>query len=119
MHVKGTRLPPDWSPDPSLLAWAKGRRPDLDMTDVVESFRDFWLSKPGQGATKLDWNATFRNWVRNTRGPYWQRTAPVPVRPAPTTQPRSSRKDGETKVARLGAFLADMFGKAKQEEPGK
>lgn len=37
--MKGTRLPPDWTPDHNLLAWACGRRPDLDMQDTIEAFR--------------------------------------------------------------------------------
>lgn len=64
---RGSRLQPDWEPDPTLLAWASNERPDLDIAAVVEGFRDFWIAKPGKDGTKLDWPATFRNWVRNQR----------------------------------------------------
>lgn len=113
--MKGTRLPPDWTPDPNLLAWSKGRRPDLDMNDTIESFRDYWISKTGQGATKLDWNATFRNWVRNTRGPYWNRPQ-QPPRPAQTYQPQRPGPERKTKVERLGRFLSDMFSTGRVEK---
>ena len=29
------------------------------------AFRDYWISKPGRDGKKLDWRATFRNWLRN------------------------------------------------------
>jgi Mg-chelatase subunit ChlD len=42
-------------------------RPDLFIDSVAHQFRDFWIAKTGTGATKLDWQATWRNWVRNHR----------------------------------------------------
>lgn len=30
------------------------------------AFRDYWISKSGKDATKLDWLATWRNWLRNS-----------------------------------------------------
>ena len=29
-----------------------------------ESFRDYWISVPGQKGVKLDWDATWRNRIR-------------------------------------------------------
>ena len=46
--------------------WAKSERPELDFKSLTEGFIDFWLSK-ATNATKLDWDATFRNWVRNQK----------------------------------------------------
>ena len=31
-----------------------------------QSFRDYWIAKSGAAATKLDWRATWRNWLRNS-----------------------------------------------------
>jgi len=67
MDKKGQRLPEDWQPLTSLMVWASSRRKDLDIADQVESFRDYWHSKCGKDACKLDWNATFRNWIRSAR----------------------------------------------------
>jgi hypothetical protein len=64
---RGTRLPPDWSPNDLLYVWASNARPDLDIASVVAKFRDYWTAKPGRGGTKLDWDATFRNWVRDEK----------------------------------------------------
>jgi hypothetical protein len=64
---RGSRLSKNWKPNEKLLAWASDKRPDLTLADTIESFVDYWTSKTGAAATKLDWNATFRNWVRNER----------------------------------------------------
>lgn len=67
---RGSRLPDDWTLSPELAAWAKSERPELDdrmVRAMADSFRDFWTSKTGKDATKLDWAATWRNWVRNQR----------------------------------------------------
>lgn len=65
---QGTRLPADWSPSPAMAAWAANERPDLDIPRTADRFRDYWLAKPGADGRKLDWDATWRNWVRNESG---------------------------------------------------
>ena len=40
-------------------------RPELRPEQVFERFRDYWRGVPGQRGTKLDWEATWRNWVRS------------------------------------------------------
>jgi uncharacterized protein YdaU (DUF1376 family) len=62
---RATRLTADWALPEPWAEWAKGERPDLDPTAVSEKFRDYWVSKPGKDGTRLDWLATWRNWVRN------------------------------------------------------
>lgn len=62
---RGTRLPPDWSPDAELAAWVSTEKPGFPMTSELAKFRDYWAAKAGAGGVKLDWSATFRNWVRN------------------------------------------------------
>jgi uncharacterized protein YdaU (DUF1376 family) len=64
---RGTRLSAEWTPDDELFDWAKTARPDLDMRETIEMFRDYWHSKPGKDGVKLDWSLTFRNWVRAQR----------------------------------------------------
>lgn len=65
--ARGTRLPPDWKPHADLIAWARKERPDLRLEKTVEAFREFWLAKAGANARKVDWNLTFRTWVRNEK----------------------------------------------------
>lgn len=33
--------------------------------DLVPGFIDYWIAKTGKDASKLNWEATFRNWVRS------------------------------------------------------
>lgn len=47
----------------------KDLRPDLNPQATFDSFKDYWLSLPGDKATKLDWTAAWRNWVRRESGP--------------------------------------------------
>ena len=63
---RGSRLPPDWTPDATLTAWTTATRPDLDQTAVLAEFRDYWAAIPGTRGAKLDWPATWRNWIRRT-----------------------------------------------------
>ena len=52
----------------------------LDPDRTADEFRDYWIAKTGQGATKADWSATFRNWCRRAQS-FGQNGAPprVPV----------------------------------------
>lgn len=68
---KGTRLNPDWLVDDRLrqvaieVAGKVGVNPDDTDIDIqADAFRDYWLGRSGQGATKLDWDATWRTWIR-------------------------------------------------------
>lgn len=64
---KGSRLPADWELPDDYLAWALQQSVKWSRTDVIkisEVFRDYWVSRTGQIATKLDWSATWRNWIR-------------------------------------------------------
>lgn len=60
-----TRIDPGWMPTPldRQTAMDEGLT-EAEITRIADSFRDYWLSKPGAQARKLDWSATWRNWVR-------------------------------------------------------
>ena len=64
---RGTRLPTDWTLPDDWADWAEKERPDLLVYKTADSFRDFWISKPGAGGMKLNWEATWRNWVRSQK----------------------------------------------------
>ena len=64
---RGTALPKDWELPGDWRTWAEGARPDVDVLTVADSFRDYWVAKPGKDGRKADWMATWRNWVRNQR----------------------------------------------------
>lgn len=66
---RGSRLPTDWTLPDEWKQWAEKERPDLLVNTVADGFRDFWISKPGAGGVKLDWQATWRNWIRSQSAP--------------------------------------------------
>jgi hypothetical protein len=86
-RTRGSRLSADWVLPKEWADWAKQERPDLDLRSVGEQFRDYWSAKAGSGATKLDWQATWRNWVRNQKQVFKQADI---IR---TTVPSSSQRD--------------------------
>jgi uncharacterized protein YdaU (DUF1376 family) len=61
---RGCRLPVDWQPSDEDVTFAVEHR--VDWRREADAFRDFWFSKPGAQAVKLDWSATWRNWVRRS-----------------------------------------------------
>ena len=63
---RGSRLPADWA---LPKAWEEWGVSELGLSENAvllegEKFRDWWIAKPGQGGVKLDWEATWRNWLR-------------------------------------------------------
>jgi len=75
---QGTALPDDWSPGDSLQAWARSKGFDATGPELAK-FRDHWKSR---GKTMVDWDAAYRNWLRNASD--WAR--PKSVRPADITR---------------------------------
>lgn len=80
--ARGTRLDPEWIPDVELRTKMATERPDLDLKAEHLKFVDYWIAKPGKDGRKLDWPATWRNWMRNAKSPANGRPAnghPKPV----------------------------------------
>ena len=65
--ARGTRLPSDLTLPADWESFCKETRPDLNPQATFEKFRDYFVAKAGAGGTKVDWLATWRNWVRNER----------------------------------------------------
>jgi len=67
---RGTRLPDDWVLPREWGEWAISQGwPEQAVRDQADRFKDYWIAKSGQGATKRDWQATWRNWMRNSKSP--------------------------------------------------
>lgn len=86
--ARATRLPADWVLPDEWADWAKGERPDLDLMTTAAGFHDYWRAKAGKDGRKLDWQATWRNWVRNERSTPNARASP----PTETAYQRSMRE---------------------------
>lgn len=65
---RGTRLPADWTPSDADFEFAQSQGiSNARIIEIADSFRDYWTAKTGKDATKLDWPATWRNWIRRER----------------------------------------------------
>ena len=63
----GKRLDSDLTLPIEWEQFCQQTRPELNPEKTFEQFKDYWVSAPK--GTKLDWFATWRNWVRNTNAP--------------------------------------------------
>lgn len=60
----GSRIPPDFKVTPQMREWFHDNiGNNVNGKMETEKFRNYWSAKTGQGATKLDWEATWRNWM--------------------------------------------------------
>ena len=65
---RASRIATDWALPLEWGEWAMRERPTFtngDAARMADRFRDYWIAKPGKDGTKLDWFATWRNWVRS------------------------------------------------------
>lgn len=87
-NKRGSRLSQDLIFPSDWLVFCKQERPDLQPLQTFEKFKDYWIAQAGQKGVKLDWFATWRNWVRNTSAP-----RPNPADIARVTVPLSNEPD--------------------------
>jgi hypothetical protein len=82
--------------------------------DVVrieaDKFRDFWHSKSGKDAAKMDWQATWRNWCRSD---ICQRSHPPPGQTSETPYARQMR---ERVAEAAGSFAHIVAAKAPGQQ---
>lgn len=66
---KGTRWEPGITPENEWQKWAVDQGID-ERAVVLEAikFADYWCAVPGVKGIKLDWYATWRNWIRRSNG---------------------------------------------------
>ena len=83
----GSRLAQDWILPDDWEYWANKQRPDLNAKLVADQFKDYWIAQPGQKGVKLDWEATWRNWVRNTNAPKQNPADIVKLTVPPSNEP--------------------------------
>jgi uncharacterized protein YdaU (DUF1376 family) len=98
-RTKGSRLSADFVLPDEWVAFCQQHRPDLNPAVVFDGFKDYWVSKTGLAATKLDWTATWRNWVRNQRQekPTFADIARVTVPSKPERDPALIKLDEDSK----------------------
>lgn len=80
---RGTRIEKDFTPSPDTLTWAKENLTGFDYRTEHDNFIDYWTATPGARGTKLDWDATWRTWMRRAS------------QQAPRSQLRSPKTEAE------------------------
>jgi hypothetical protein len=107
-RTKGTRIPADFTVTPEMVTWAREKCPQVDGKAETEKFVNHWTAKSGKDATKLDWPATWRNWMLNSRDRYGARASPgTDLTPHNGTRP-------STAELRAGAGI-DIANRLKQQ----
>lgn len=61
---RGTRIPEPFMLTNDMREWAAIETPTVDIDAATRRFVDYWRAETGAKATKLDWVATWRNWLR-------------------------------------------------------
>jgi len=65
----GKRLATDSCLTKEWEEFCQQTRPELNPAKTFDQFKDYWIAQAGQKGVKLDWFATWRNWVRSTNAP--------------------------------------------------
>jgi len=63
---RGTRFALAQCPD-EWVDFCKNLRPDINPLLTFDAFKDYWSAVAGAKGVKLDWFATWRNWIRNQK----------------------------------------------------
>lgn len=64
---RATRIPEGFTPSPEVIEAMRAECPKVDLEAENRKFVDYWSAKAGKDATKLDWDATWRNWIRRAK----------------------------------------------------
>lgn len=76
-RARGSRVPDPFPVTAEMVEWARAQCPRVDGKRETEKFVDYWRAKTGAQATKLDWEATWRNWMRSAAERLPDRASPV------------------------------------------
>lgn len=81
---RATRLPDGWEPDPDPEREAEAVAAGVDVRRELERFGDYWRAQPGARGRKVDWQATWRNWLRKAVDDQPRRNGHARASPAPS-----------------------------------
>jgi hypothetical protein len=77
--ARGKRIDPNWTPTPKDYAFASSHKLTREeINREADRFRNYWLAASGRNAAKLDWEATWRNWLTGEFGIVTKRAAAKP-----------------------------------------
>lgn len=92
---RATRIPDDFTVTGEMLRWARENCPSINVARETEKFINYWQSKGGREACKLDWVKTWKNWMLNA-------------------DERAPRSNGSATAGRRQEQTDSMFGRAAQ-----
>jgi len=78
-------VPDDFAISDSMREWATTKAPGVDVELHTDAFLDHFRAAPGSKGLKLDWVATWRNWMRTELQRLPLRSNVYPLRPARST----------------------------------
>lgn len=107
---KGSRLSKDWVLPKDWGNWAleKGLPRDKVILEA-EKFRNYWTSKSGSGATKVDWMATWHNWILKACEDFGSENKTFAER----TQDFKNKQAGEFYAAGIGSASEETLRKLR------
>jgi hypothetical protein len=108
-RARATRVPDPFPVTPEMVAWAMETCPKVNGKRETEKFVDYWRGKSGAGGTKLDWPATWRNWMRTANERLPDRVSPV--------QPLSTGEQRAAAAIEAGRRLEERM-RGNGERPG-
>jgi hypothetical protein len=91
-----------------MVEWARRECPTVDGRRETEKFIDYFRAAPGAKGVKLDWLATWRNWMRKAEETAASRPSHLRSVPAPVPLP-----------ADPGAAFADLRHRADAQEAAR
>jgi hypothetical protein len=74
---RGTRIPEPFMLTNEMRSWASSRVPGVDVNTATEKFVNYWRAST-KNATKLDWTATWNNWLLSDFETRVQNRKPTP-----------------------------------------
>ncbi len=85
---RATRIPEPFILTGDMKAEAAVEWPGLDVFEHTKRFVDYWRGKAGKDGTKLDWMATWRNWMRRANDDEKNRRSAPGYRESPADRAR-------------------------------
>lgn len=103
---RGTRLSEDWCLPQPDYEWSVSQGfAEHVIGREIDKFLDYWRAQPGQRGVKLDWSATWRNWMRNVQ----QRAASPPPRSNTRISPLEAAERIKTRERAKAEFDHSAF----------
>jgi hypothetical protein len=79
---RACRIPADFTVTEDMIGWARQHTPLVGRTDT-DQFVDYWTAASGTRASKMDWPAAWRTWMRKAQRDAERDAQAQPRRPRP------------------------------------